>query len=144
MAKIKKIDDIFCPSYQAVENAIIIGKFNKKEQVNFFKRPKRLKQNHIDELSKKGLVEDKLRLAGICMNKQCHQWDGRGCSLPEKVLNTETIGKNKSYKNCTIQANCRWYQQKGKSICKSCSMVMRNKELANAYMTKNINLNMSI
>ena len=135
MAKIKKIDTIFCPSYLAVENAIIIGKFNKKEQVNFFKRPKRLKQKLIDKSTKKGSVEDKFRIAGICMNKQCHQWNGNGCSLPDKVHNIESIGKNESYKNCTIQANCRWYQQKGESICKSCSMVKRNTELANAYIT---------
>jgi hypothetical protein len=63
------------------------------------------------------------RIATHCIEKQCQHFDGKKCTLVERlVIALPAAAAN--LPACAIRPSCRWWAQEGKQACLRCPQVV--------------------
>lgn len=67
--------------------------------------------------------ERRFRFSAPCAGGACHQWDGQGCGLIDRVLQTHAPAAQ-GPAACPIRDDCRWHVQHGDAACRVCPGVV--------------------
>jgi hypothetical protein len=75
--------------------------------------------------------ERMFRLAGLCAESQCANWENQACGLIGRMrqeLDRRQIAAEPVDKlpRCGIRAACRWWRQTGPDACRVCPHVIYN------------------
>lgn len=123
-------EQLTCPSYVSVENALIIGSIDSHKKTTFLNAPEKVTQEHMLEFNKDAEIENKVRFAGVCVKAACHQWSSEDhvCGLGARVQQRDLFAPYEDYANCTIKETCRWRKENGEGICPKCVNIIRYRQ----------------
>jgi len=118
---------ILCPSAHATEGAILLGVRQSDGTVLFIKDRISVTKEFLDIASKGDEPETRFRFSCPCIGKGCKQWVDGGCSLPDRLINmiSSSDSVNEPLPDCSIRAECRWFNQRGYEACRICPIIIR-------------------
>lgn len=69
--------------------------------------------------------ETRFRFSSACIQSACKQWADGGCSLPGRLaaLISTAEAPASPLPQCSIRAQCRWFEQRGADACRVCPVV---------------------
>jgi len=113
-----------CPSAPLTPKAKLLGVVTGGGQIAFLGKPTAVDSDFI-EVAKMGREPDRrFRFASPCSKGGCANWNGSGCSLPERVLADLTSPLHGPLPECGIRDRCVWYAQTASAACRSCRFVV--------------------
>lgn len=63
------------------------------------------------------------RIAAICETSGCAHFDGRHCTLAQRIVN-ELPPVVDALPPCTVRASCRWFAEQGTPACLRCPQIV--------------------
>lgn len=121
-----------CPSTRAAPGAALIGVVGRDGRVRHVRTALTIDAGFVEEASRAGPPEARMRFAGRCVEGACAQWTGTRCGVIDRVLGLlgpEGRGTD-GLPACTVRATCRWYAQAGRDACGACVEVVTDSRAA--------------
>lgn len=117
---------LLCPSASANTKATLLGVVQPDGKVGFIKDRIEVTREFLDMISDGSLPEIRFRFSSTCMGGACKQWANGECSLPERLANIIPISEvaDAALPDCSIRDQCRWFAQRGSSVCCICPLVV--------------------
>lgn len=63
------------------------------------------------------------RSINSCETKSCHNWNGKKCNVPDKILSRIKESFLQVAEKCSIRKDCRWFHQEGIEVCVKCPAI---------------------
>lgn len=124
MAKTK-----LCPSAPALEGAILLGIVRSDGSIAYLKDRIEVTPEFQKIARVHGSPEQRFRFSALCQEKACQQWQGDRCGLPERLAaGVPQLAKADELPDCSIRAECRWFDQAGIAACRICPVVVTQSE----------------
>jgi hypothetical protein len=116
-----------CPSAPADTSAVLFGIIAGKGEVVYISPNIPVTPSLLNTFSQGGIpVENRLRFASRCVERDCVQWSGDRCGLIDRAVESPgTDQGTDAPPKCGIRSNCRWFAQHGKTACGVCPEVVR-------------------
>jgi hypothetical protein len=127
---------LMCPSAQPeMDDSLVLGVLEETpsgQRLAWLEEPQPVTQQL---LSMTGEVDPRniFRFAARCEEKKCVHFDGKNCRLATRIVQILPRAVE-ALPACSIRAECRWYQQEGKSACFRCPQVITHLENPSAQM----------
>jgi hypothetical protein len=116
---------IACPSSDAVPGAILLGVVTPGPEVVFLESRVRIDEQFLHRARLGRPPEQRFRFSVPCASSACKQWNGRACSLIDRIL--ETASPSEQPTACVIRDDCRWRLQRGQEACSVCTSVVTDR-----------------
>lgn len=120
--------NLLCPSSRCQEGAILLGIVLPGGSVAFAKDRIVVDGGFVHNASREGShpPESRFRFSTPCAGAGCHQWTGTRCGVIESVLTEahDVDYQSGSLPDCSIRAQCRWFDQSGVEACGVCDQVV--------------------
>ena len=125
---------ILCPSSRCQEGAILLGIVLADGSVAFAKDRIAVDEGFVQNATREGSrpAESRFRFSSPCARGACHQWSGSRCGVIDSVLSeAEQAGyvAQGPLPECSIRADCRWFDQSGATACSVCDLVVTETRL---------------
>lgn len=118
-----------CPNSELGNSKDQIIGFYKEGLLHFLERP-------VDSIEAKISQTKDYRSINSCETKSCHNWNGKKCNVPDKILSRIKESFLQISEKCSIRKDCRWFHQEGIEICKKCPAI----NFQNENITSNFTL----
>lgn len=117
---------VLCPSAPADVKAILLGVIQPDGSVAFIKDRIEVTREFLDIAAKGRAPETRFRFSSPCLGSACKQWANGGCSLPERLADMipRSDATDAPLPDCSIRAQCRWFDQRGSDACRICPVVV--------------------
>lgn len=122
----KRREASLCPSAPLTSKALLFGVVTPGGQIAFLDKALDVDAGFIEEARTGRDPERRFRFASPCAQRNCGNWGGAGCTLPDRVradLNG-TIEPDRPIPPCAIRARCVWHGQSGDAACRGCRFVV--------------------
>ena len=120
-----------CPSSRCQEGAILLGIVLPGGNVAFAKDRIVVDGGFVQNATRDGMhpPETRFRFSTPCAQGACRQWTGARCGVIDNVLGeAQTAAYEPSagaiLPECSIRADCRWFEQSGATACAVCDRVV--------------------
>lgn len=120
-----------CPSGRCKPGATLLGVVESDGHVAFFNSLITIDEEFFFDAQRERTPEKKFRFSNTCIQGACKQWDENKCGIIEQVFNylePEGIKPEQldafELPHCPIRSECRWFNQRGKSACYVCPLVI--------------------
>ncbi len=115
-----------CPSSRPeVKNSlafgIVVGSA-KKPRVAYLSEPQAV-TDQLLSIAKPVTPTEVFRFAATCAERDCEHFNGSDCQLVKRIINKSPMVVE-NLPSCRIRADCRWWQQEGKSACFRCPQIV--------------------
>jgi hypothetical protein len=129
--------ELMCPSSRCEEGAILVGIIMSDGRVAYTSDRRVVTAEFVETAQQGRTPEKRFRFGGKCIKGGCTQWTGDHCGVIERV--SEIVGGDEEVQQrltdlpeCSIRADCRWFDQKGELACAVCPLVItdRREEIA--------------
>ena len=119
---------VLCPSAPANVKAILLGVVQSDGSVAFVKDRIEVTREFVDIATKGRAPETRFRFSLPCIGSGCRQWVNGGCSLPERLADMIPAPADAPLPDCSIRAQCRWFDQRGSDACRICPLVVTRRD----------------
>lgn len=114
---------ILCPSSRCEPGAILVGLHLPNGTVAYAQDRLVIDAAFVAAAGEGRAAEKRFRFGSPCANGACRQWTGSRCGVIDAVLEHADTG-GEALPNCSIRAQCRWFDQAGPAACRVCPLVM--------------------
>lgn len=116
-----------CPSVPLGKHTFLLGTVAEDGLLHYIPERKNITEDFLAELQHTPQPEQGFRFAGECVQHKCPNWNGRICIVPVVVrqyihiaMPEELLARSAE---CSIRAQCRWFQQEGSGACEVCPLL---------------------
>ncbi|NUQ93809.1 MAG: hypothetical protein HOQ11_01575 [Gemmatimonadaceae bacterium] len=116
-----------CPSARCEEGAILVGVVLGDGRVAYAAEEARIDAEFVAIAREGRQPESRFRFAGRCVQGACRQWTGSRCGVIDRVLDeglAAAASMPATLPQCSIRAQCRWFDQAGADACAACPVVI--------------------
>ncbi|MDT8854604.1 hypothetical protein RNZ50_06080 [Paracoccaceae bacterium Fryx2] len=116
-----------CPSAPAAPGATLLGFLGPDGRISNLRTTLTVDTDFLEEASRHGPPESRMRFAARCQTSGCTQWTGTRCGVIDRALaHLAALGEEPGtdLPPCTIRATCRWFGQVGATACGACSLIV--------------------
>jgi len=107
------------------DGALLIGIVLGDGRVAFAANRLVVNQEFVENAQQGRPPEKRFRFADACVRAGCRQWAGDRCGVVDQILAAVPIHElQPNLPECSIRAQCRWYNQSGSDACRVCPLVV--------------------
>ena len=123
--------NLMCPSSRCEEGAVLVGVILSDGTVAYAAERRVVTQEFVQIARQGRTPERRFRFGGTCIKSGCRQWTGDRCGVVDRV--TGLVGadadvqerlNDRNLPECSIRAECRWFDQSGELACAVCPLVV--------------------
>jgi hypothetical protein len=121
---------LLCPSSPCQEGALLLGIVLRDGRVAFARDRVVVDKGFVENASRGSHPpETRFRFGSPCVRGACQQWTGSRCGVIDSVrAEARAAGcpppPALSLPECSIRADCRWFEQAGAEACAVCDLVV--------------------
>lgn len=119
----KPKEPALCPSSRCEKGNILLGVVQGDGTVGFLSERMTLDDDFVEIARQGRSPEKRFRFASSCVQCGCRQWKDGRCGVIDTVLDSVPAGAER-LPQCSIRAQCRWFQQEGEEACGVCPLVI--------------------
>lgn len=124
-------DTILCPSANCRDGALLVGIVMPDGRVAFTSERIVVDEEFVQIARRGASPEKRFRFGSTCVKGACAQWTGERCGVIDEVLQTfEPRGAPAELPDCSIRAQCRWFEQSGAAACAVCPEVITDARMS--------------
>lgn len=116
---------VLCPSAKCEPGAILLGVVQEEGEVSLLVDRIAVNRAFVETARMGRPPEKRFRFANPCIQRGCRQWVDNRCSVIDAIIHD--VGRSNpppDVPRCSIQQQCRWYQQRGSDACAVCPQVI--------------------
>ena len=114
-----------CPSAPLESGVILVGVVLTNGTVAYAADRLELGEEFVNAASQAESPERMFRFASPCRQNGCRQWTGKQCGVIDRFLEVNShIEAEEALPQCSIRAQCRWFNQEGARACALCPYII--------------------